>query len=88
MKYLNVKNPQWSSLEKKQIHCFVEFEGIGEVPFAADPNDIYDHTKEIYADCLSGKYGQILDYVPAPDEYPVVITEAENQPNSQGAQTL
>jgi len=86
MKYTNVKNPQWSSSEKVAIHCIVDFESLGEVPFGANPNDVEEHGREIYNRCIAGDFGPVADYVPASDEGPQPVIE--NTEPTQGAQTL
>jgi hypothetical protein len=67
MKYTQVKNPIWSNSEHTQINCEVDFDDLQEqfVPFTADPLDIYNPaSKEIFDDCVAGKYGQVGEYVP------------------------
>ena len=70
MNYSNVMNPQWGDAEQNVINCIVDFEGIGQVPFAANPNDMYEHGKQIFADCAAGKYGPVAAYVPPPPSVP------------------
>jgi hypothetical protein len=70
MNYTSVKNPKWTSDERTSIECIVNFENIGEVPFAATPDDQHDHTTEIYNRCVAGEFGEIAEYVkPEPLEY-------------------
>jgi len=33
------------------------------VPFSADLNDTYAHTKQIFDECVEGKWGTIAEYV-------------------------
>jgi len=63
MEYTSVKNPKWTSSEKTSIKCIVNFENIGEVPFAAAPDDQYEHTTEIFNRCVAGEFGPIAEYV-------------------------
>jgi hypothetical protein len=67
MKYTQVKNPIWANAEHTAINCEVDFDDLQEefVPFTADPTDPYNPaSKEIFDDCVSGKYGQVGEYVP------------------------
>lgn len=71
MKYTQVKNPIWANEEHTAINCDVDFDDLTEqfVPFTADPSDPYNPaSKEIFDDCVAGKYGQIAQYVP-PEPY-------------------
>jgi hypothetical protein len=89
MIYTSVQNPTWNK-EHTAINCVVTFAEIGQVPFAAVPNDPTDHCREIYARCIAGDFGPIADYIPAPDEGPQPIPNAaeSNAPTVEGAQTL
>ena len=69
MQYKNVKNLVWD-IKQEAVNCVVNFEGLGEVPFAASSNDSTEHGREIYARCVAGDFGPIADYVPLPDEGP------------------
>lgn len=77
MKYATVENPVWT-INGDMIDCLVDFSGIGKVPFSASPNDL-PHSVEIYNRCISGEFGPIADYVPAPDEGPQEFSVAPDQ---------
>jgi hypothetical protein len=64
MQYTQVKNPKWSNAEHTSIDCEVNFVSISEefVPFTAIPNDLYQHTREIFARCVAGDFGTIAEY--------------------------
>jgi hypothetical protein len=64
MKYIEVRNPKWANESLSIIECEVRFETLPEkfVPFAANPNDIYPHTIEIYNRCLSEEFGPIQPF--------------------------
>ena len=66
MNYKQVKNPIWSSAEHTAINCEVDFDDLKEefVPFTANPNDSYAHTKQIFNECVEGKWGSIAEFVP------------------------
>lgn len=57
MKWTRIRNPRW--LDETNIHAMVTFEGIGEVPFTANPHDVEAHGRAIYAAILSGEHGPI-----------------------------
>jgi hypothetical protein len=73
MNYKQVKNLIWSNAEHTVINCEVDFDDLKEefVPFSADLNDSYDHTKQIFNECVEGKWGEIAEfkpYVPTTEE--------------------
>ena len=78
MNYTNVKNPIWANEEHTVINCEVDFDDLKEefVPFSADLNDSYAHTKQIFNECVEGKWGDIAEYVPPP---PYVPTAEDNK---------
>ena len=69
MQYSTVKNLQWN-YDSSMVNCTVNFDRLGELPFAANQNDSEEHGREIYARCIAGDFGPIADYVPLPDEGP------------------
>lgn len=52
-----VKNPQW--VGNNAIDVEVNHPFYGWMPFTATPDDVMDYGREIYADCLAGKFGPI-----------------------------
>ena len=82
MKYTQVKNPQWANAEHTSINCEVNFDDINEelVPFTAVACDDYEHSHQIFAECVAGQYGEIAEYVAPPViEYtqPPALTKEE-----------
>ena len=75
----SVANPVWANAAQTLINCQITVEQYpGEVlPFTADPNDVEAHGRQIYADCIAGKYGPIGPYV-AP-----VATAEQNKAQAQ-----
>lgn len=65
MKYTQVKNPQWATAEHTAINCEVDFDDLLEelVPFTAVASGDCEHSHQIFAECVAGKYGQIAEYV-------------------------
>ena len=78
MKYTQVVNLQWANAEHTAINCDVDFDDLREelVPFTAVANGDYEHTHQIFAECLAGQYGVIAEYVPPP---PYVPSAEENK---------
>lgn len=67
MKYSAVTSLQWANQEHSAIVCEVQFEHLpAPVPFGAVPNGDYEHTHEIFARCVAGDFGPILEFVPPP----------------------
>ena len=82
MKYTQVKNPQWANAEHTVINCEVDFDDLREelVPFSAVASGDYEHSHQIFAECVAGNYGAIAEYVEPPvPEYvaPPQPTKAE-----------
>lgn len=72
MKYTQVKNPQWANAEHTAINCDVDFDDLREelVPFTAVASGDYEHSHQIFAECVAGNYGPIAEYVaPVVPEY-------------------
>jgi hypothetical protein len=74
MKYTQVLNPQWANAEHTQINCEVDFDDLREelVPFTAVASGDYEHSHQIFAECVAGQYGEIAEYVapPVPEYVP------------------
>jgi len=74
----SVTNPIWANLDHTVIACTVKVGHFDEaVRFVASPNDVEAHGREIYADLVAGRYGEIAEYVapPAPPPAPPVTKE-------------
>jgi hypothetical protein len=74
MKYTQVTNPQWANAEHTAINCEVDFDDLREelVPFTAVASGDYEHSHQIFAECVAGQYGEIAEYVapPVPEYVP------------------
>jgi hypothetical protein len=68
MNYTKVLNPQWANAEHTAINCDVDFDDLREelVPFSAVASGDYEHTHQIFAECVAGNYGAIAEYVEPP----------------------
>jgi len=84
--YTQVKNPRWADVDHSAIECEVVFDHVGVefVPFGANPNDQYEHAREIFARCVAGDFGPVAEFV----EPVVEAAPTESQPTVNGAQTL
>ncbi len=81
-----VKNLQWDNAEHTSFSCVVKYEEFNEEhPSGIAPTDPYPHIQEIWTKANAGEYGAIAEYVPPP---PPVAKPAEEQPVSEGTQTL
>jgi hypothetical protein len=68
MKYTKVLNPQWANVEHTLLNCDVDFDDLKEelVPFTAVASGDYEHSHQIFAECIAGDYGIIAEYVEPP----------------------
>lgn len=68
MNYTQVFNPQWANAEHTAINCDVDFDDLREelVPFTAVASGDYEHSHQIFAECVAGNYGVIAEYVAPP----------------------
>jgi len=68
MKYTQVLNPIWANAEHTAINCDVDFDDLSEelVPFTAVATGDYEHSHQIFAECVAGTYGDIAEYVEPP----------------------
>jgi hypothetical protein len=99
MNYTNVKNPVWANAEHTAINCDVDFDDLREelVPFTAVASGDYEHSHQIFAECVAGNYGEIAEYVeppvpeyapptpPTKEELLAKLQEIQAQINSLGA---
>ena len=74
MNYTKVLNPIWANAEHTVINCAVDFDDLREelVPFSAVASGDYEHSHQIFAECVAGNYGAIAEYVepPVPEYVP------------------
>jgi hypothetical protein len=81
MNFYSVKNLVWVNPEHTTFDCVVDFEGIGEVPFACCTLDPTEHAVQIWGRAMNGEFGAIAEYVeptptpmtPAPDGIPGAV---------------
>lgn len=77
MNYSSVTSPTWANAEHSLIRCDVNFDAFGGevVPFAASPNDVEAHGREIFERCVAGEFGPIGAYVAPPPPPPLTKTD-------------
>jgi hypothetical protein len=63
MNFYSVKNLVWVNPEHTTFDCVVDFEGIGEVPFACHTSDSVEHAIQIWNRAMAGDFGLIAEYV-------------------------
>lgn len=84
-----VKNLQWEDAEHTIFSCIVKYEEFNEEhPSGVNATDSYAHIQELWAKGNAGEYGVIAEYVPLPEPEPIVAMPEDQQPNTQGTQTL
>ena len=65
--YHTPTNVRWADAAHTQMLMDVVFNHLqGEVPFRADPNDIEEHGRELYAHAAAGDFGPVGDYEAPP----------------------
>ncbi len=61
----SVRDLKWVNEEKTLLDCCVKFDKLNEeVPFTIDPNDIYQHSIDLWEKANAGEYGDIEEYTP------------------------
>jgi len=88
MKITSVNNSVWANADHTAIICNITIDIYGNeiMSFSANPLDIEEHGRTLFAELISGVHGPIAEYV-APVIEPVIINGVE-QPVTTGAQTL
>jgi hypothetical protein len=89
--YVAVRVPRWANAEHTMIDCMVNFNHVNFetwTPFCADPTDYMPYSKQIFDECVAGKWGPVDDFIVPITEYSENRVATEPQPNVQGAQTL
>jgi hypothetical protein len=84
-----VKDLKWENPEHTFFSCVVKYAEFNEEhPSGINGTDSYAHIQEIWAKGNAGEYGVIAEYVPPPEPEPFVAKPNEEQPSSEGTQTL
>jgi hypothetical protein len=84
-----VKDLKWCDAEHTMFECIVKYEEFNEEhPSGINLNDRYSHIQEIWTKGNAGEYGVIAEYVPPPEPEPIVAAPPEEQPVTEGTQTI
>ena len=64
----SLKNPRWADKAQTMIDCEITISQLGGevLPFTASASDVEAHGRGIFADIVSGVYGEIGAYVEPP----------------------
>lgn len=74
---MQVKNPQWANTQHTLINLEIEHPEYGWIPFTADPNDVEEHGRQLYAEAVAGQFGPVAEYVEP------VATAEQNKADAQ-----
>ena len=69
--FVDIKNLRWANADHTLLDCDVNFDHLPEeyVSFTARASGDMEHTHQIFAECVAGKWGTIAEYVPPPIEF-------------------
>ena len=64
------RNPQWVDENHNMINLEVDFAPLDEewLPYTCSPDDVVEHSRELYRRAVAGEYGEISDEYIRPDE--------------------
>lgn len=77
MTTINLRNPVYSAPDNSTIDCELEHPGYGWIPFTADPSDVEQLGRDVFAALAAGAAGPVAPYV-AP-----VISAAANKAEAE-----
>lgn len=72
---MNIRNPAFTA--DNRIDCEIEHPQFGWIPFTADPNDVEQHGRDIYAAALEMGPAAYIAPPPQPEPVPQSITFAQ-----------
>jgi len=75
MQIVSARQPVWANKQNTAICLYVTFEGIGEVPFTASPDDVEPHGRLLFEKASSGLFGSIANFVPPPPPVPQAVSK-------------
>lgn len=68
MKVISAHSPKWADTKQTVIDMMVTFEGLGEVPFTARPDDKEYHGWDLFVRAKRKEFGDIAPYEGPTDE--------------------
>jgi len=72
------KDPRWANAEQTLIDLIIKWDSYPEeLPFTANPNDVEEYGRQIYAAAAAGQFGPVAPYV-AP-----IATADQNKANAE-----
>ena len=76
-----VKDAKWENEDHTLASCIVKFKEFNtEIPFGAAPQDIYQHTIDVFNIIASGDAGDVAEYAPlAIPQIPVTTIESTSE---------
>ena len=80
------KNPQWVDSNHNRIDLEVNFAELEEewLPYTADPLDVCEHSRTLYAKAVAGDYGQVsTEYVLTEDDMWTPVTKTNTKISSE-----
>ena len=80
------KNPQWVDSNHNRIDLEVNFAELEEewLPYTADPLDVCEHSRTLYAKAVAGDYGQVsTEYVLTEDDMWSPVTKTNTKISSE-----
>ena len=80
------RNPQWVDSNHNRIDLEVNFAELEEewLPYTADPLDVCEHSRTLYANAVAGDYGQVSnEYVLTDDDMWTPVTATNTKISSE-----
>ena len=80
------RNPQWVDSNHNKIDLEVNFAELEEewLPYTADPLDVCEHSRTLYAKAVAGDYGQVsTEYVLTEDDMWTPVTKTNTKISSE-----
>ena len=80
------RNPQWVDSNHNKIDLEVNFAELEEewLPYTADPLDVCEHSRTLYAKAVAGDYGQVSnEYVLTEDDMWTPVTKTNTKISSE-----
>lgn len=77
LKFSKASQPSWVDVAQTGISLRVTFEGLGELPFTATPDDGEAHGREIFQRAVAGEFGDIAPHEPPSNEQLIAEISAQ-----------
>ena len=80
------RNPQWVDSNHNRIDLEFNFAELEEewLPYTADPLDVCEHSRTLYAKAVAGDYGQVsTEYVLTEDDMWTPVTKTNTKISSE-----